>query len=402
MCRDAYADQTLHDSLFELRSQIQGYKTRIEESSQEVRSLQDAVLLIETRKKKLSLEKSLTQFSIADTGQRSADIDRKISEYMKRIARERGMLAELLRDIDTSQKRRVHLVLSASNFSSFFDTVHSTELVHRAVRESVGLIREEQRNLDRQKRSLQKQSHELILLHELELRQESALFQEDIRKKAIGAYTQKRGVLYQDLLRRAELASVSLQQEFFDREGVGRELSLAEAYAHAETLTRRVNIRPAFLLALVAQESRFGASQGSGNWKDDMEPSQWPGFLIIVQKLGLNPDTVPVSKKPSYGWGGAMGPAQFLPLTWLGYEDGIKELTGHALPSPWNIDDAFAGTALKLAQAGASEKTEATERKAALIYFAGENWDNPAFAFYADSILELAGDIEKELKLPPA
>ena len=39
-----------------------------------------------------------------------------------------------------------------------------------------------------------------------------------------------------------------------------------------------------------------------------MDPAQWPGFLTIVQRLGLNPDNVPVSKKPPYGWGGALGP----------------------------------------------------------------------------------------------
>ncbi len=395
----AHAQGTVHDSLFELRSQIQGYKTRIEENAGELRSLRDALALIEIRKKKLALEKALTGAHLADTELRLDSIEEHIAEQVRRIQRERRVLAELLQDIDVSHKRRVYLALSSSTFSNFFDAVRGVELLHNTIRQTVQLVREEQQGLERQKKDLMKNSRELILLHELEVRQDLALQAEDMEKKALGAYTVKRGTLFEDLLRRAELATVSLQEEFFNREGVGKALALTEAYARAEVLTKQVGIRPEFLLALVAQESRFGRSQGSGNWKNDMEASQWPAFLIIVQKLGLNPDTVPVSKKPSYGWGGALGPAQFLPLTWLGHEDGVRELTGHTLPSPWNIDDAFAGAALKLAQAGAAAKTPNAERKAALIYFAGENWDNPAFAFYADSILELAEDIEKELKL---
>ena len=41
-----------------------------------------------------------------------------------------------------------------------------------------------------------------------------------------------------------------------------------------------------------------------------------PVFAVIAQTLGFNPDDLPVSRKPWYGWGGAMGPAQFIPSTW--------------------------------------------------------------------------------------
>ena len=94
-----------------------------------------------------------------------------------------------------------------------------------------------------------------------------------------------------------------------------------------------------------------------------------------------------------------MGPAQFLPSTWLSWESRISELTGHNPPSPWNVEDSLAAAALKLAAAGADQQTFENEWKAAMIYFAGSNWDNPAFAFYGDSVMALSHQFEEQIKI---
>lgn len=393
------ADEQLRDSLFELQAQIQGYKTRIEESAGEIKTLAQTAELIEMRRKKILLEQALTRVSLDENGTQLTAAQRLVVEHAEHIARERAIIGQLLQDMQTQNARRLIQALSLASFSFFFDTVRASELVHNAVRESVRAVREEQKILELQKSRLQKKREELVLLHEVQVRQELALADEDTRKKSLRAYTGKRAAIFEELLHRSELTAGELQEEFFVQEGVGKKLSLSEAYVRAESAAKKLSIRTAFLVALLAQESHYGAQQGTGSWRKDMDPTQWPGFLTIVQRLGLDPDRAPVSKKPAYGWGGALGPTQFLPLTWLGYEEGIKTLTGHGLPSPWNIDDAFAGAALKLSEAGANAKTVSAERKAALMYFAGGNWKNPAFAFYADSILELAKEIEKELTL---
>lgn len=393
--------QDLSDSLFEIRAQVEGYRQRIEDGRSELASLEGALVFIEMRKKKLALEQALVKRALEKTRHAISDRERSIAEKIALIVRERQLLTGLLQELDKAGGGNASFALATESVSAFFHTLRGVELTHNAVREAISAVREERKRLERQKAELETRQSELILLHELRLRQEMQLGEEDERKRAIQSYTGRRAVLFEELLRRSELASITLHEEFFRQEGVGRTLTLEEAFAHAESATKRFNIRPAFLLALVAQESKFGAFQGTGNWKDDMHPSQWPLFLAIMQRLGLDPDRVPVSKKPDYGWGGAMGPAQFLPGTWLGYEDRVRQITGHAVPSPWNIDDALAGAAIKLAEAGAADQTEAAERKAALFYFAGTNWENPDFAFYADSILDLARNIEAELKSQP-
>lgn len=391
-------DRTIHDSLRELQAQIQGYQLRLKESLSQVDSIYDATAILDMRKKKIVLEKVLAQTTLQDTEKNIQEYENRIREHAMHIEREHTILKQLLRAIDQQNPARVFVTLSQKSLSYFFDEVRGIELLHNTIRDTVRSVRNEQQELKQKKDQLEHRREETILLHEVQLRQELALAEEEERERALAVYTGKRADLFKKLLEQSEVVLHSLQREFFDREGVGKKLSFEKAFEKANMATKDTEVRPALLMALVAQESHFGQKQGTGTWKRDMHPSQWSSFLRIVEQIGLNPDKVPVSKKPPYGWGGAMGPAQFLPETWLGYVERIRERTGHVLPSPWDIDDAFTGVALKLAEGGASAKTPSAERKAALIYFAGNNWTNPAFSFYGDSILNLAQEIEERLK----
>ena len=121
-------------------------------------------------------------------------------------------------------------------------------------------------------------------------------------------------------------------------------------------------------------------------------------FFAITGKLGLDPDKMPVSRKPSYGCGGAMGHAQFLPTTWLRFESRVGQLTGHNPPSPWSVEDAFTAAAVFLADAGADSKNSAGEVAAAKTYISG----NPSCTksicrYYSNRIIALAKEIDRTL-----
>ncbi|MFA6908970.1 MAG: lytic murein transglycosylase, partial [Patescibacteria group bacterium] len=121
-------------------------------------------------------------------------------------------------------------------------------------------------------------------------------------------------------------------------------------------------------------------------------------FIAITKKLGLDPDKMPVSATPSYGWGGAMGPAQFLPATWLMYESQIAFHSGHSPPNPWNNTDAFFASALYLRDLGASAQNETAEWTAAMKYLAGSNWKKPSLRFYGDHVMEIASRIQEDIR----
>jgi hypothetical protein len=116
-------------------------------------------------------------------------------------------------------------------------------------------------------------------------------------------------------------------------------------------------------------------------------------FVSIVTALGKDPYSTPVSCWiPAYvggvptGWGGAMGPAQFIPSTWNLFTDRLKTLLGKA-PDPWAIRDSFTASALYLSDLGASAQTSAKESSAASRYYGGSS-------AYARSVLSRASCIQ--------
>lgn len=204
---------------------------------------------------------------------------------------------------------------------------------------------------------------------------------------------------YQALLAQSEAGARSIRQQLYVLEGLGVSLTFSEALTLAGRVDMLTGVRPAFLLAIVKKESHWGGVQGTGVWRTDMHPRDHDAFVAITRELGVDPDRMPVSQKPDYGWGGAMGPAQFIPTTWLAYKEKIAKLTGHTPPNPWNVTDAFVAAGLKLAEAGATTRTAESEWKAAMIYFAGNNWQDDAYAFYGDAVMEYAAALQEEINV---
>jgi membrane-bound lytic murein transglycosylase B len=97
--------------------------------------------------------------------------------------------------------------------------------------------------------------------------------------------------------------------------------------------------------------------------------------MQITNALGRDPYNTPVScwisayvrGSPS-GWGGAMGPAQFIPSTWNLFTDRLKTILGKP-GDPWAIKDSFMASALYLSDLGASAQTTAKENSAAAKYY---------------------------------
>ena len=93
-----------------------------------------------------------------------------------------------------------------------------------------------------------------------------------------------------------------------------------------------------------------------------------------------------------------MGPAQFIPSTWMGYRDEVARLTGHSLPNPWNIEDAFVAAAAKLSRDGASSRTRAGEIAASKRYYCGNAASTSSGCVsYANSVQRKATEIEANL-----
>ena len=170
---------------------------------------------------------------------------------------------------------------------------------------------------------------------------------------------------------------------------------------------------------MLDRESSFGENLGRCSYEKAMHPTRdLPLFLALLSDLrsaGKAPPepilvSCPISRHGAFG--GAMGPAQFIPSTWNIYKERIVGVTGNQPSSPWNNADAFVGTALYLKDAyesgGCRDYAEANknvlpkqalqERCAAAKYYAGGNWFKYRF-FYGDPVVEKANKFQKDIDI---
>jgi len=119
-------------------------------------------------------------------------------------------------------------------------------------------------------------------------------------------------------------------------------------------------------------------------------------FIKITKELGKDPLKTLVTCPMSFGWGGAMGPADFIPSTWMRYKDKIEKITGK-LSDPWNTQDAFWAAGLYLSDSGAKTQTYEGEFDAAMIYFSGSA--NSPYTFYAKGASNIANQIQSNIDI---
>jgi hypothetical protein len=198
----------------------------------------------------------------------------------------------------------------------------------------------------------------------------------------------------------------------FDLLGQTSTITFGEALALADSVASTTKIRPAFLLAILQEELSLektdlcyltnletgeGIRAGDGaSTSKTMDPARdIPDFLTITKALGKDPLKTLVTCPMSFGWGGAMGPADFIPSTWMLYGSRVAKITS-APADPWNTKDAFLAAGLFLSDSGASSMTRTGEWNAAMIYFSGSA--DSGYDFYANGALTIEDKIAKEIE----
>jgi len=199
----------------------------------------------------------------------------------------------------------------------------------------------------------------------------------------------------------------------FELIGVPDGFTFGEAFDIAKNVEDLTGVRPAFLLSIFQEElslekfdlcylTDFKTGEGVRISDGEVLPKTMhpqrdiPGFLSITKELGKNPSKTPITCPMSFGWGGAMGPADFIPSTWLLYEKRVESITGRPA-DPWNVQDAFLASGMYLADSGAVSKTRAGEWNAAMIYFSGSI--NSPYTWYANGALAIADGIQAEIDI---
>lgn len=366
----------------------------ITKTTQQKSTLQNQIDLLKKKIQQLEYEINQGNLMIKELNMQIADVQSSIDKTSLQIKASKENMAAILRAVYEEDKKPAITILLEGTLSDFFSNLIYLEKLNNKIADLLENTKNLKKYLEEQQ---EKMTNSVDKLQKTVAWQTLQKKENEYNKIQQDKYLQLTEAQYQQQLKEkkeVEQMSSKIKSMLFQMVGVSRVPTFEQAIEVATAVSKMVNIRPAFLLAIISQESAIGRNVGqciltdpnTGNGKKVstgapairvMKPTRdIPIFLEITSSLGRDPYNTPVScwipayvGGVPYGWGGAMGPAQFIPLTWNKIADRVKNLIGGRTPDPWGIKDSFIAAALYLTDLGATPQNINAESRAAAKYF---------------------------------
>ena len=402
-----------NEQIEELGRQIEEYQRQIEERQKQGRTLSGEVEILNKKIAQIQAEIRSLSLAIEKANSEISQTTGQIKEAEDKITKHRLALGAALLVLDqTEQDNLIEMILKNENFSDFFGNLTQIQNTQENLHVAIAEIKESKADLEEKEQQLYDQKKELEDLKIIQQIGKNSVEKVKTEKNTLLKITKGEESNFQQLVKKSQtdIEKIRAQITYLQQNGVSAE----DAVKFAQLAAIAAGIRPAFLLAELEQESALGSNVGKCYIVDEtsgttrritngqiytkgIHPTRDLAlFLSITMELNKDPYQTPISCGSS--WGGAMGPAQFIPSTWMGYREEVTRLTGHRLPDPWNIEDAFTAAATKLARDGASSQTRVGEVAASKRYYCGNATSSKSSCVnYANSVQRLASEIEKNL-----
>lgn len=396
----------------------------ITKTEKEKKTLQSQISSLKKKIQNLEYQINQGNVMVKDLNLQIGDTQISINKTSLKIEESQDQLSSILRTIyEEDQKSSIEILLEG-NLSDFFNNLVYLEGLNSKIGDLLDSTKNLRAYLESQKNKMDDEKAKLERVIKVQSLQKK---ESEQTKKEQEGYLKLTEEQYQQQLKEkqeAEKKASAIRARIFELIGVPKAPTFGEAYEIAKYVSSITGVRPALILAVLTQESNIGKNVGQCYLKNTqtgdgvritngafapktMHPTRdVPYFLEIInqvnQSKGLARDVfetpvscVMYSNGQPYGWGGAMGPGQFLPSTWskYGYGRKVADITGK-IGDPWDIKDAFLATALYLKDAGGANK--ATEFKAVMNYFSGATWTKWE-EFYGRSVLSIAAQYEKDI-----
>src|SRR3989344_4389683 len=388
----------LERQLAEVVQQIVANKNELTKKQGERQSLERDVAGLDGQIKDAKLAIKQRDLAIKKLTDGITDKEGAIRTLDGKVADGQQSVAQMLRRTREIDDITIAELALGGSISDLFTEVDEFETVQKALDVAFRQMAAARADLAARKEALLGQQEEEQDLKQLQVLQQRSLQQTEGEKKTLVGFAKGQESEYQKMIASQTKTANEIRAKLFNLRDSGA-IPFGKAYEYAKEASAKTDVRPALILGILAEESNLGENVGTGNWRTDMHPTRdQPVFETLMAELGLNPDEMKVSKKPWYGWGGAMGPAQFIPSTWVQYKERIANASGNTPPNPWDSRTAIFASAILMMDNGADKRTRAAERLAALRYFAG--WGNAgkaAYAFYGDDVMALADKFQKEI-----
>ncbi len=380
---DAAEREALEKELEELEKQIDQYESQVSTYQKQGKTLSSEVKGLDSKISKLSLQIKAIKLNLSQLDKKINETESQISVTKENLDSNRGTLGGILRDMyQTERVSMMEVFLKSPKISDFFDDMNDLALLQNSLQQAIKKIADLQKDLEDQKEQLSIARADQATLSKYQETQKNETEKAKTQKNQLLAVTKNQESKYQELLVETKKSAAEIRTRLFKLLG-GGEMTFQQAYDYAKFAGDATGVDPAFILAILDRESALGKNVGKCTYKTAMHPTRdIPKFLEILKELDIDPESTQaqVSCANSDGaYGGAMGPAQFIPSTWVLYKERVAKITGSSPASPWRNGDAFVATALyiqdALKQCDASYSNQTSkERCAAARYYAGGNW----------------------------
>lgn len=406
----------LEKELADINNEIAGLNNTIGGLKQQGVSLDRDIKLLEATVSRANLNIKAKNLEIARLGDGIKEKSRTVERLSVRIDKEKQSLAQLIRKTnELDEATLTEMILSTDGLSEFFVDLDSFGSIRAALKNSADALRSAQEeNLGAQKVLEERQAKEADARAEL-TRNKTIVEANEKEKNVLLKITKNKEKEYQGVLTKRKARAAEIRAALFALRDSG-EIKFGQALDYANVVALKTGIRPAFLLAIFQQESSFGKNQGSCFLRNAdtgsgigsrsgsviakvMNPTRdVPEFMRITNKLGRDTWNTLVSCPQEVGWGGAMGAAQFIPSTWVMFEDRITNALGTDIADPWSARDAFMAAGLYLTDLGARPGSYSAERDAACRYFSGRKCSQSSWAStYGNQVMAKASNIQETM-----
>lgn len=344
------------------------------------------------------------------------DIDQKvkhINDLEGHITRGKQALADILRKMrELDQKSLPEILLSQTTVVGTFEDFDTFQSIQSSLQDTFDRLQADQASTTEEKNALDTRLNKETDARYVIQQQEASIRSDQTQKKQLLSISKDNEKAYTSLVAQKQSRAAQIRAALFALRDSAA-IPFGQALQYANLASQKTGVRPAFLLAILMQESSLGSNVGTcrlsnistgdginvksgilihGVMKPDRDIQP---FINIMKDLGGDPLRQVVSCPQSIGYGGAMGPAQFIPSTWTLFEDRIKNALGiSTTPDPWNPAHAIMAEALFMSDLGASYGGYTAELNAACRYFGGGSKCTSTTRSYGNSVISKANTIQ--------
>ncbi len=412
----AEQDAIWRAELAQTEADIAKWQDILNNTKANTKSLQNEAALLNAKIKEAQANIKKKNIAIAQLGVDIQNRVKKIGALEEKINRGHESLAQLIRQTNQiDQTSLPEVVLGNENISEFFSDIDTFQIINRSLKDLFSQIRETKNLTEKEKEALdKKKDQELDTKASIEAQKKQVEVNEKEKQYLISVNkTQEK--TYSQVIADRQAKANEIRSKLFKLAGGGAAIPFETALAYAQSAASRTgtSIEPAFVLAVLTQESNLGANvgkcyvtdinagtgtntTGTKTFSNLMKaPRDTVPFMDILNRLGYSMEKTVVSCPIAgvAGYGGAMGPAQFIPSTWKIFEDRLKSALGRD-SNPWNAEDAFTASAMYLSDLGGASGTYSGEIRAACKYYGSGG----SSCSYGKSVMKLRDSIEADIE----